>query len=244
VLPISSCSKLMGRASHQRTQPHLVLLHNPEVKRALRAAAAKGSVPLSNNRHPNSHSQPTNPPTSARPLTTVVAGEPSAMGYDQGLPPHGDSWPQRSDYDPYSYAYALHSAAAASYYHQPPPPGTELAAPAAASSSWSSAAGASNNVVVGGPGANPLAVLALSQPTSFATSIGWSGRDVGHLPYYDPQYPPAQHPTAVFTHLAYVSLFTALCTNSISRVKTHRCLPGKKNSTSELAEISIGVMVL
>ncbi|XP_066345122.1 uncharacterized protein [Miscanthus floridulus] len=121
------------------------------------------------------------------------------MGYDQGLPPHGASWPQRSNYDPYSYAYAYacHSAAAASYNHQPPPPGTEHAAPAAASSSWSSAAGASNNVVVGGPGANPLAVSALSQPTSFATSIGWSGRDVGHLPYYDPQYPPAQHPTAV-----------------------------------------------
>ena len=141
------------------------------------------------------------------------------MGYDQGLPPHGASWPQRSNYDPYSYAYAYacHSAAAASYNHQPPPPGTEHAAPAAASSSWSSAAAASNNVVVGGPGANPLAVSALSQPTSFATSIGWSGCDVGHLLYYDPQYPPSQHPTAVFTHLAYVSLFTELCTNFISR---------------------------
>ena len=213
----------MGRASYQRTQPHLILLHSPEVKGP---AAAKGSVPPSNNRHPNFH--PTNPPT--RPLPTIVAGEPSAMGYDQGLPPHGASWPQRSNYDPYSYAYAYacHSAAAASYYHQPPPPGTEHAAPAAASSSWSSAAAASNNVVVGGPGANPLAVSALSQPTSFATSIGWSGRDVGHLLYYDPQNPPAQHPTAVFTHLAYISLFTVLCTNSISRVKPTVVLP-KKN---------------
>lgn len=157
----------------------------------------------SNNRHPNS--LPTNPP-----LHTVAAGEMSAMGYDQGLSTHGASWPQRSDYDPYSYAYSHHIVAAAASYHQPPPPGTEHAAPTSAASSWSSAAGASNNVVVGGPGANPLTVSALSQPTIFAASIGWSGHGVGHLPYYDPQYPPAQHPTAVFTHLAGVFVFNAV----------------------------------
>lgn len=190
--------RLLGRTSHQRTQQHLVLLltAQPRGKRAL--ALAKGSAASVHESASPSHPiDPRMPPTPARPPPAVAAGEPSAMGYDQGLPPHDATWPQRSDYDP--YAYARHSAAAASSYYQPPPPGTEHAAPAAAFSSWSSAVGSSNSVIVGGPGAEPLAVPALSQPTGFATSIGWSGGDVGHLPYYDPQYQTAQHPAAVFT---------------------------------------------
>jgi hypothetical protein len=202
--------RLLGRTSHQRTQQHLVLLltAQPRGKRAL--ALAKGSAASVHESASPSHPiDPRMPPTPARPPPAVAAGEPSAMGYDQGLPPHDATWPQRSDYDP--YAYARHSAAAASSYYQPPPPGTEHAAPAAAFSSWSSAVGSSNSVIVGGPGAEPLAVPALSQPTGFATSIGWSGGDVGHLPYYDPQYQTAQHPTAVFTDPAYVFLFTVMC---------------------------------
>ena len=78
----------------------------------------------------------------------------------------------------------------------------------------------------------------MSQLTSFGTSIGWSERNMGHLPCYDPQYPPAQHLTRVFTHLAYVFLFTELCTNFISRVKTYRCLP-EKNLPLKFAEIAL-----
>ncbi|KAJ1296306.1 hypothetical protein BS78_01G290100 [Paspalum vaginatum] len=111
------------------------------------------------------------------------------MGYDQGPPPQGASWPQQPYYDQYPYAYAHHSAAS---YYQPPPPGTEGAAPAPAfPSSSSSAAGALHNVVVGGPGLNPSSVPAMAQPTGFPAPIGGSGPGVGHPGYYDPQHPVA-----------------------------------------------------